>query len=137
MLTLCVDHSSSLSAPPLCPTPVLPQIRNAFARLLLYVCQEGNKDPPYTLERSFVSEKEAGCTFTEVVLSRLLELLKREVPQHGRHLQQYFSFFMAFACRTKLEVGRWTDCAVTGSDSWASVADMSARTHACTHAPQC
>ena len=74
------------------------------------MCQECNKDPPYTLERSFLFDKEAASSFTEVMLSRLLELLKREVPQHGRHLQQYFSFFMAFACRTKLEVGRWTGC---------------------------
>ena len=91
----------------LAPTPLPhPQIRNAFARLLLYACQESNRDPPYSLDPSFLSEKEAGCSFTEVILSRLLELLKREVPQHGRHLQQYFSFFMAFAIRTKVEVGR-------------------------------
>ena len=102
----------SLPSPPSpspLPSPPLPslQIRNAFARLLLYVCQESNKDPRYTLEPSFLTEKEATCTsFTEVILYRLLELLKREVPQHGRHLQQYFSFFMAFAYRTKLEVGR-------------------------------
>lgn len=95
----------SYLAPPPLPHP---QIRNAFARLLLYVCQESNKDPPYSLDPSFLSEKESACSFTEVILSRLLELLKREVPQHGRHLQQYFSFFMAFAIRTRVEVSRGT-----------------------------
>ena len=120
--------SSLLPLPPAPPSLPHPQIRNAFARLLLYMCQECNKDPPYTLERSFLTDKEAASSFTEVILSRLLELLKREVPQHGRHLQQYFSFFMAFACRTKLEVHRQMDQLHPGL--WPSlVADTSVHTH--------
>lgn len=85
-----------------CPSA---EIRNSFARLLLTVCQEANKDAqPYAYDTHFLRESESPkSVFSYIVLSRLLELLKKEVPHFGRHLQQYFSFFMAYAFRSKTE----------------------------------
>ena len=87
-------------------SPSLSQIRNSFARLLLTVCQEANKDAqPYAYDTHFLRGSESPkSVFSYIVLSRLLELLKKEVPHFGRHLQQYFSFFMAYAFRSKTEV---------------------------------
>ena len=31
------------------------------------------------------------------ILVAVLSLLKKEVPEHGRHVQQYFQFFLMYA----------------------------------------
>ena len=37
------------------------------------------------------------ATLSDHILSAVLGLLKKEVPEHGRHLQQYFHFFLMYS----------------------------------------
>ena len=39
------------------------------------------------------------------ILTAVLSLLKKEVPEHGRHVQQYFHFFLMYAGLGLKEVG--------------------------------
>ena len=42
--------------------------------------------------------------FSEIALNSLLQLLKREVSEHSRHLHQYFQVFLNYANRGAFEV---------------------------------
>ena len=37
------------------------------------------------------------ATLSDHILNAVLALLKKEVPEHGRHLQQYFHFFLMYS----------------------------------------
>ena len=37
------------------------------------------------------------ATLSDHILTAVLGLLKKEVPEHGRHLQQYFHFFLMYS----------------------------------------
>ena len=37
------------------------------------------------------------ATLSDHILNAVLGLLKKEVPEHGRHLQQYFNFFLMYS----------------------------------------
>ena len=41
---------------------------------------------------------------SQTILEILLSLLKKEVPEHGRHLQQYFHVFLSYAMKGAREV---------------------------------
>ena len=41
---------------------------------------------------------------SQTILEILLSLLKKEVPENGRHLQQYFHVFLAYAMKGSREV---------------------------------
>lgn len=41
---------------------------------------------------------------SQTILEILLSLLKKEVPENGRHLQQYFHVFLAYATKGFREV---------------------------------
>lgn len=46
----------------------------------------------------FVSvELDNKATLSDHILTAVLGLLKKEVPEHGRHLQQYFNFFLMYS----------------------------------------
>ena len=42
--------------------------------------------------------------FSEIALTSLLQLLKKEVSEHSRHLQQYFQAFLNYANKGPFEV---------------------------------
>ena len=41
---------------------------------------------------------------SQTIFEILLSLLKKEVPENGRHLQQYFHVFLAYAMKGSREV---------------------------------
>lgn len=45
------------------------------------------------------------ATLSDHILNAVLGLLKKEVPEHGRHLQQYFNFFLMYSTIGPPEVG--------------------------------
>ena len=92
-----------------------------FSKLLVYLCQVSNDDGPYpivgpdngetkSIRNNFIVES---CLFpltggakylSQTILEILLSLLKKEVPENGRHLQQYFHVFLAYAMKGSREV---------------------------------
>lgn len=40
---------------------------------------------------------ESAASLSEAVVHAVLSLLKKDVAEHGRHLPQYFSFFLMYA----------------------------------------
>ena len=93
-----------------------------FSKLLVYLCQVSNDDGPYPIiapdNAETKSERIARITvevvclpltggtkyLSQTILEILLSLLKKEVPENGRHLQQYFHVFLAYAMRGFREV---------------------------------
>ena len=47
--------------------------------------------------------------FSEIALTSLLHLLKKEVSEHSRHLQQYFQAFLNYANKGPFEVCQHTN----------------------------
>ena len=45
----------------------------------------------------FRLELDNKATLSDHILNAVLGLLKKEVPEHGRHLQQYFNFFLMYS----------------------------------------
>lgn len=43
------------------------------------------------------AELDNKATLSDHILTAVLGLLKKEVPEHGRHLQQYFHFFLMYS----------------------------------------
>ena len=43
------------------------------------------------------AELDNKATLSDHLLTAVLGLLKKEVPEHGRHLQQYFHFFLMYS----------------------------------------
>lgn len=41
--------------------------------------------------------QEKDCQLWEFILQSILHLLRRELSEYGRHLVQYFGFFVAYA----------------------------------------
>ena len=93
-----------------------------FSKLLVYLCQVSNDDGPYpiigpdsvetksirkyNLLSKVVYFRLTGGTkyLSQTILEILLSLLKKEVPENGRHLQQYFHVFLAYAMKGSREV---------------------------------
>ena len=44
-----------------------------------------------------LTELDNKATLSDHILTAVLGLLKKEVPEHGRHLQQYFHFFLMYS----------------------------------------
>lgn len=44
-----------------------------------------------------LAELDNKATLSDHILTAVLGLLKKEVPEHGRHLQQYFHFFLMYS----------------------------------------
>ena len=93
-----------------------------FSKLLVYLCQVSNDDGPYPIIGPDNAETKSidflnkllfeiiwlltGGTkyLSQTILEILLSLLKKEVPENGRHLQQYFHVFLAYAMKGSREV---------------------------------
>ena len=58
----------------------------------------------YSLILSLSLSEKTQSLFSEIALNSLLQLLKKEVSDHSRHLQQYFQVFLNYANRGPIEV---------------------------------
>ncbi|KAG8589764.1 hypothetical protein GDO81_006516 [Engystomops pustulosus] len=80
-----------------CPSA---EVRGAFAKLVVFIAHFSLQDGPCTLP--FVSPGPSSQAYDNLSLSdqllrAVLNLLRREVSEHGRHLQQYFNLFVMYA----------------------------------------
>ncbi|XP_074179594.1 ubiquitin carboxyl-terminal hydrolase 9X-like isoform X3 [Rhinolophus sinicus] len=80
-----------------CPTA---EVRGAFAKLIVFIAHFSLQDGP--CPSSFVSPGPAtqscdNLSLSDHLLRAVLNLLRREVSEHGRHLQQYFNLFVMYA----------------------------------------
>uniref|UniRef100_A0A665WAN6 ubiquitinyl hydrolase 1 n=1 Tax=Echeneis naucrates TaxID=173247 RepID=A0A665WAN6_ECHNA len=69
-----------------CPSA---EVRGAFAKLIVFIAHFSLQD-----------ERFPGCdnlSLSDHLLRAVLNLLRREVSEHGRHLQQYFNLFVMYA----------------------------------------
>ena len=96
--------------------------------MITFLCWVSNKDPPFEVEVTtnagmgmctdtdfmkycsalvlsppYIAEK-AMHQFSELALNNLLQLLKKEVSDHSRHLNQYFQVFLNYANKGPYEV---------------------------------
>lgn len=67
-----------------------PELRNMFVKLIVMFCHFSIPDEP--IELAF-----RGDNLCEQILLCALHLLKSEVPEHGKHLTQYFTLFYMYA----------------------------------------
>uniref|UniRef100_A0A2K5QGA4 ubiquitinyl hydrolase 1 n=1 Tax=Cebus imitator TaxID=2715852 RepID=A0A2K5QGA4_CEBIM len=80
-----------------CPSA---EVRGAFAKLIVFIAhfslQDGSCPSPFA---SPGSSRQAcdNLSLSDHLLRATLNLLRREVSEHGRHLQQYFNLFVMYA----------------------------------------
>lgn len=75
------------------------EVRSAFMRILVFIAHFALQDGPYT-PPAFVNSPyplDSNATLAEHLIVAVLNLLNKEVSEHGRHLTQYFSLFAMFA----------------------------------------
>jgi ubiquitin carboxyl-terminal hydrolase 9/24 len=81
-----------------CPTA---EVRTAFVRILVFVAHfslnDGPSPVPTILQQPNQPVEAIGNTLSDHLLQTVLSLLWLEVPEHGRHLSQYFSLFVMYA----------------------------------------
>ncbi|XP_037075311.1 probable ubiquitin carboxyl-terminal hydrolase FAF-X, partial [Pollicipes pollicipes] len=85
-----------------CPSS---EVRSTFAKLLVLLARYSTTQPPPSpLAPSETNGlcstdggPEAAGSLSEAVVHAVLGLLKKDVAEHGRHLPQYFSFFLMYA----------------------------------------
>ncbi|GAB1302650.1 Ubiquitinyl hydrolase 1 [Apodemus speciosus] len=80
-----------------CPSA---EVRGAFAKLIVFIAHFSLQDGP--CPSPFASPGPSSQTYDNLSLSdhllrAVLNLLRREVSEHGRHLQQYFNLFVMYA----------------------------------------
>uniref|UniRef100_A0A4X1TVK3 USP domain-containing protein n=1 Tax=Sus scrofa TaxID=9823 RepID=A0A4X1TVK3_PIG len=80
-----------------CPSA---EVRGAFAKLIVFIAHFSLQDGP--CPSSFTSPGPSGqacdhLSLSDHLLRAVLNLLRREVSEHGRHLQQYFNLFVMYA----------------------------------------
>jgi len=80
-----------------CPSA---EVRGAFAKLIVFIAHFSLQDGP--CPSSFTSPGLSGqacdnLSLSDHLLRAVLNLLRREVSEHGRHLQQYFNLFVMYA----------------------------------------
>ncbi|XP_078379070.1 ubiquitin carboxyl-terminal hydrolase 9X-like isoform X2 [Oculina patagonica] len=76
------------------------EVRNFFAKVLVFLAHFSRQDGPccpYPEDSKQESELDNKATLSDHILTAVLGLLKKEVPEHGRHLQQYFNFFLMYS----------------------------------------
>lgn len=52
----------------------------------------------------YTSQAYDNLSLSDHLLRAVLNLLRREVSEHGRHLQQYFNLFVMYANLGKIEI---------------------------------
>lgn len=66
-----------------------PEVRTVFVKLVVFFCHFAINDEPLP--------NCEGTNLCEQVLIAVLNLLKSEVAEHGKHLPHYFSLFSMYA----------------------------------------
>uniref|UniRef100_A0A6I8RWE9 ubiquitinyl hydrolase 1 n=1 Tax=Xenopus tropicalis TaxID=8364 RepID=A0A6I8RWE9_XENTR len=80
-----------------CPSA---EVRGAFAKLIVFIAHFSLQDGPCTLPFASPgpsSQAYDNLSLSDQLLRAVLNLLRREVSEHGRHLQQYFNLFVMYA----------------------------------------
>ncbi|KAL1022174.1 hypothetical protein UPYG_G00023090 [Umbra pygmaea] len=80
-----------------CPSA---EVRGAFAKLIVFIAHFSLADGPCPAPASSPGGSTQGCdnlSLSDHLLRAVLNLLRREVSEHGRHLQQYFNLFVMYA----------------------------------------
>ncbi|XP_059824246.1 probable ubiquitin carboxyl-terminal hydrolase FAF-X isoform X2 [Mobula hypostoma] len=80
-----------------CPST---EVRSAFAKLIVFIAhfslQDGPCPSPFTSPGPS-SQAFDNLSLSDHLLRAVLNLLRREVSEHGRHLTQYFNLFVMYA----------------------------------------
>ncbi|XP_063559476.1 ubiquitin carboxyl-terminal hydrolase 9Y isoform X2 [Gorilla gorilla gorilla] len=80
-----------------CPSA---EVRGAFAKLIVFIAhfslQDGSCPSPFA-SPGLSSQACDNLSLSDHLLRATLNLLRREVSEHGRHLQQYFNLFVMYA----------------------------------------
>ncbi|KAF7658511.1 hypothetical protein LDENG_00011430 [Lucifuga dentata] len=80
-----------------CPSA---EVRGAFAKLIVFIAHFSLQDGPCPSPTASPGSSAQGCdnlSLSDHLLRAVLNLLRREVSEHGRHLQQYFNLFVMYA----------------------------------------
>ncbi|XP_045433076.1 probable ubiquitin carboxyl-terminal hydrolase FAF-X isoform X7 [Pipistrellus kuhlii] len=80
-----------------CPSA---EVRGAFAKLIVFIAHFSLQDGPYPSSFSSPGPASQACdnlNLSDHLLRAVLNLLRREVSEYGRHLQQYFNLFVMYA----------------------------------------
>ncbi|XP_034042039.1 ubiquitin specific peptidase 9 [Thalassophryne amazonica] len=80
-----------------CPSA---EVRGAFAKLIVFIAHFSLQDGPCPAPSASPGPSTQGCdnlSLSDHLLRAVLNLLRREVSEHGRHLQQYFNLFVMYA----------------------------------------
>ncbi|XP_025080256.1 LOW QUALITY PROTEIN: probable ubiquitin carboxyl-terminal hydrolase FAF-X [Pomacea canaliculata] len=80
-----------------CPSS---EVRSAFAKIIVIVAHVSLQDgpcPPPLIQGLYTNQPaDPNATLSDHILSAVLALLRKEVSEHGRHLQQYFNLFLMY-----------------------------------------
>ncbi|CAH7488181.1 probable ubiquitin carboxyl-terminal hydrolase FAF-X [Phodopus roborovskii] len=80
-----------------CPSA---EVRSTFAKLIVFIAhfslQDGSSPSPFATPAT-CSQICDNLSLSDHLLKAVLNLLRREVSEHGRHLQQYFNLFVMYA----------------------------------------
>ncbi|XP_062303511.1 probable ubiquitin carboxyl-terminal hydrolase FAF-X isoform X2 [Osmerus eperlanus] len=80
-----------------CPSA---EVRGAFAKLIVFIAHFSLQDGPCPAPTTSPGGTTQACdnlSLSDHLLRAVLNLLRREVSEHGRHLQQYFNLFVMYA----------------------------------------
>uniref|UniRef100_A0A8B9RCX2 ubiquitinyl hydrolase 1 n=1 Tax=Astyanax mexicanus TaxID=7994 RepID=A0A8B9RCX2_ASTMX len=80
-----------------CPSA---EVRGAFSKLIVFIAHFSLQDGPCPAPVTSPGSSTQTCdslTLSDHLLRAVLNLLRREVSEHGRHLQQYFNLFVMYA----------------------------------------
>uniref|UniRef100_A0A673M6M1 ubiquitinyl hydrolase 1 n=1 Tax=Sinocyclocheilus rhinocerous TaxID=307959 RepID=A0A673M6M1_9TELE len=80
-----------------CPSA---EVRGAFSKLIVFIAHFSLQDGHCPSPIASPGPSSQGCdnlSLSEHLFRAILNLLRREVSEHGRHLQQYFSLFVMYA----------------------------------------
>uniref|UniRef100_A0A3B3YKQ2 ubiquitinyl hydrolase 1 n=1 Tax=Poecilia mexicana TaxID=48701 RepID=A0A3B3YKQ2_9TELE len=80
-----------------CPSA---EVRGAFSKLIVFIAHFSLQDGPCPSPTASPGPSTQGCdnlSLSDHLLRAVLNLLRREVSEHGRHLQQYFNLFVMYA----------------------------------------
>ncbi|XP_013883260.1 probable ubiquitin carboxyl-terminal hydrolase FAF-X [Austrofundulus limnaeus] len=80
-----------------CPSA---EVRGALAKLIVFIAHFSLQDGPCPSPTASPGPSAQGCdnlSLSDHLLRAVLNLLRREVSEHGRHLQQYFNLFVMYA----------------------------------------
>ncbi|XP_052214421.1 probable ubiquitin carboxyl-terminal hydrolase FAF-X [Dreissena polymorpha] len=79
-----------------CPSS---EVRNAFGKVVVCLAHFSLNDGPFPTQalQGAVCSPDPAATLSDHLLVAVLNLLKKEVSEHGRHLQQYFHLFLMYS----------------------------------------